>query len=129
MSCLADGADPQFARAVLDRGGSPVAIVPAAEYRDGLPAEHHTTYDASFEQAADVVRLDHIESTEQSRMDASERMLDMADELIAVWEVRAHTCARPSTGRAVSCALASCGWKGCRAFPGCGVPCAGPRRA
>ncbi|WP_461145811.1 hypothetical protein [Salinifilum aidingensis] len=86
LSCLADGADSQFARAVLDRGGSLTAIVPAAEYRDGLPAEHHATYDALFEQAADVVRLDHVESTEQSHMDASETMLDMTDELIAVWD-------------------------------------------
>jgi hypothetical protein len=38
ISCLADGADQLFARAVLDLGGELEAVVPAARYRDGLPA-------------------------------------------------------------------------------------------
>lgn len=84
LSCLADGADSQFARAVLD--GELVAIAPATQYRDGLPDEHHPTYDALFQQATDTIRLDHVASTEQSHMDASETMLDLADHLIAVWD-------------------------------------------
>jgi hypothetical protein len=46
LTCLADGADRIFAHAVLDAGGSLVVVVPAAEYRDGMPAEHHRVYDA-----------------------------------------------------------------------------------
>ena len=46
LTCLADGADSIFAQAVLDAGGSLAVVVPAAEYRDGLPAEHHLVYDA-----------------------------------------------------------------------------------
>ncbi len=46
LSCLADGADSLFARALLDAGGTLIVIVPAAEYRAGLPEEHHATYDA-----------------------------------------------------------------------------------
>jgi hypothetical protein len=41
LSCIADGADTLFARAVLDAGGELVVIVPAEQYRAGLPAEHH----------------------------------------------------------------------------------------
>src|SRR5215472_4033900 len=37
ISNLADGADQIFARAVLDAGGQLEAIVPAVQYRDGLP--------------------------------------------------------------------------------------------
>ena len=38
LSCLADGPDQIFARAVLDHGGQIEAVVPAARYRDGLTA-------------------------------------------------------------------------------------------
>ena len=39
LSCLADGADQIFARAVVDLGGMLEAVIPAEEYRAGLPAE------------------------------------------------------------------------------------------
>ncbi|MEB3367612.1 hypothetical protein [Saccharopolyspora mangrovi] len=86
VSCLADGADSLFAQAVLDHGGELVVIVPAARYRDGLPEDHHPVYDALITRASDIVRLDHVESTSQSHMDASLIMLERADRLIAVWD-------------------------------------------
>ncbi|SFT59981.1 hypothetical protein SAMN04487904_104176 [Actinopolyspora lacussalsi subsp. righensis] len=86
LSCLADGADSLFARAVLDHGGELVVIVPATQYREGLPAEHHPIYDALMARASDVVRLNHVESTSRSHMDASLEMIDRADRLIAVWD-------------------------------------------
>lgn len=86
LTCLADGADSIFAQAVLDAGGSLVVVVPAAEYRDSLPAEHHRAYDALIGRAAEVVRLGHRESTSESHMDASMYMLDRADRLLAVWD-------------------------------------------
>ncbi|GAA1280955.1 hypothetical protein GCM10009609_51190 [Pseudonocardia aurantiaca] len=86
LTCLADGADSIFAQAVLDASGSLVVVVPAAEYRDGLPAEHHPVYDALISRAVEVVRLGHRESTSQSHMDASMYMLGQADRLLAVWD-------------------------------------------
>jgi hypothetical protein len=86
VSSLADGADAIFARAVLDRGGELEVIVPAEEYRAGLPADHHKTYDELFEAATKVERLPFVESTSDAHMAASERMLDMVDELFAVWD-------------------------------------------
>lgn len=86
VSCLADGADTIFAREVLDHGGRLVAIVPAEQYRDGLPDAHHPVYDALLGSASEVVVLDHVESTEQAHMDAGLRLLDGADELVAVWD-------------------------------------------
>lgn len=86
LSCLADGADALFARAVLDAGGTLIAVIPAAEYRDGLPGEHHATYDTLLAEAADVIRLDHQASHSQAHMDASLRMIAQADELLAVWD-------------------------------------------
>ncbi|MBB5158711.1 hypothetical protein [Saccharopolyspora phatthalungensis] len=86
LSCIADGADALFARAVLDQGGSLVVIVPAVNYRDKLPEEHHAEYDDLLGRASDVVRLDFPDSTSESHMVASVKMVEMADKLVAVWD-------------------------------------------
>jgi len=86
LSCIADGADALFARAILDYGGALHVVVPARQYRDGLPEEHHATYDGFIAEAAEIIRLDHVESDSDAHMDASLRMLADADELLAVWD-------------------------------------------
>ena len=86
VSALADGADQLFAKAVLDAGGRLEVIVPAARYRDELPAAAHADYDALLTRAAKVDRLNRIESTEQAHMEASQAMLARADHLFAVWD-------------------------------------------
>jgi hypothetical protein len=86
LSNLADGADQIFARAVLDAGGRLEVIVPAAEYRDGLPEAAHAGYDALISAASQVDRLGDVESTEQAHMAASQAMLARADRLYAVWD-------------------------------------------
>lgn len=86
LSCLADGADTLFVRALLDADGTLIVVIPAAQYREGLPQWQHATYDALLARAADVIRLDYTESDSQAHMAASERMLSEADELIAVWD-------------------------------------------
>ena len=86
VSCLADGADQIFALAVLSRGGSIEAIVPAELYRDGIPDGDKPAYDALLGRAGEVYRCDHRESTSEAHMDASRLMIDKADHLIAVWD-------------------------------------------
>ncbi|MGP3917598.1 hypothetical protein [Nonomuraea sp. 10N515B] len=86
LSCLADGADQIFARVLLDLGGALEVLIPAKEYRDGLPSECHATYDELLGRAVRVLRLDFVESTSESHMAASARMLDDADVLFAVWD-------------------------------------------
>ncbi len=86
LSCLADGADQIFARAVIDRGGTLDVIIPAEEYRSGLPAEAHAEYDDLLAHAVAVHQLPFIESTPESHMAASRLMVDKADELYAVWD-------------------------------------------
>ncbi|SDU32624.1 hypothetical protein [Jiangella alkaliphila] len=88
ISCLADGADQVFARAVLDAGGRLVAVVPAAEYRAGLPAEAHAAYDALLAEAAEVRRLEFTKSDPEAHMAASRHLLRHADLLYAVWDGR-----------------------------------------
>jgi len=85
ISCLADGADQIFARAVTDLGGTLEAVIPAA-YREKLPEDSHPGYDDLIARAADVHRLPFTESTPESHMAASKLMVDEADELYAVWD-------------------------------------------
>ncbi|GLZ08987.1 hypothetical protein Acsp03_64530 [Actinomadura sp. NBRC 104412] len=86
LSCLADGADQIFARAVLDHGGTIEAIVPARQYRDGLPEAAHAEYDRLFSAASGVHTMDFTESDSEAHMAASAYMIDHADELWAVWD-------------------------------------------
>jgi len=86
LSCLADGADQIFARAVLDLGGTLEVVLPAEEYRAGLPAESHAEYDDLLSHAGAVHQLPFTESTSESHMTASKLMVDKADELYAVWD-------------------------------------------
>jgi hypothetical protein len=86
LSCFADGADLIFARAVTDLGGRLEAFIPAAGYRDGLPAEARPEYDRLLALATAVHRLPFTQSTPEAHMAASELIVDGADELYAVWD-------------------------------------------
>jgi hypothetical protein len=86
VSCLADGADQIFARAVVDLGGRLEVFVPAARYRDALPESAHGGYDDLILHAVAVHRLAYVESTSQSHMGASIDMLKGTDLLFAVWD-------------------------------------------
>jgi hypothetical protein len=86
LSCLADGADQIFARAVTDLGGTLEAVIPAAEYRERLPADSRPGYDDLLARAATVHHLPFTASTPESHMAASKLMVDEADELYAVWD-------------------------------------------
>lgn len=86
LSCLADGPDQIFARAVLDHSGQIEAVVPAALYREGLPAGAHAEYDRLLACAVKVHRLPFTQSTSEAHMAASELMLQHAEQLWAVWD-------------------------------------------
>lgn len=86
VSCLADGADQVFARAILDAGGALEVVVPAERYRDGLPEDAHAAFDELLAVAGVVHRLDHVEPTLTALMDASVEMLKRSERLLAVWD-------------------------------------------
>ena len=86
ISCLADGADQLFARAVTDLGGTLEVIIPAAQYRERLPKDTWPDYDRLLALAATVQRLPYTESDPEAHMAASTLMIDTADILYAVWD-------------------------------------------
>jgi hypothetical protein len=86
VSALAEGADSLFAQAVLDAGGSLVAVVPARSYRAALPESHRPVFDALLARAVRVIALDHGDTTDAAYMDGGLRVLDESDLLVAVWD-------------------------------------------
>ncbi|WP_306292973.1 hypothetical protein [Streptomyces tsukubensis] len=86
VSCLAEGPDSWWARAVLDVGARLEVVEPATEYRDGFPAEHHPAYDALLARASEVHRTGMMFSTSEAHQAGSEILVDLSDELLAVWD-------------------------------------------
>lgn len=86
VSCIADGPDAWFAEAVVRRGGRLEVVVPAADYRNALPRWHHATYDTLLGQASRVHETGMAESTSEAHMVGSEILVDLSDELLAVWD-------------------------------------------
>ena len=86
VSCIADGPDTWFARAVLDHGGRLEVVLPAARYRADLPAWHHSTYDDLLRRATEVHRTGLDASGPGAHMAGSELLVDQVDELLAVWD-------------------------------------------
>jgi hypothetical protein len=86
VSCLADGADAVFAQAVLDAGGSLVAVLPAVEYRESLPEDYRPVYDRLLARAGKVVQLPYMTPDPHAYMEAGKRMVDESESLLAVWD-------------------------------------------
>jgi hypothetical protein len=86
MTCLADGADQIFASVVLAVGASLEVVVPAREYRQGLPQDSHGSYDRFLAAAKAVHHLDHQQSDPVAHMEASTFLVDHIDVMIAVWD-------------------------------------------
>jgi len=88
VSCIADGPDTWFARAVLDRGGRLEVVLPAEQYRAGLPHWHRLGYDDLLRRAAEVHRTGLDACGPDAYMAGSELLVDRVDELLAVWDGR-----------------------------------------
>jgi len=86
VSCIADGPDSWFAETVLEHGGRLEVVVPAAQYREGLPDWHHPVYDQLIACAADIHHTGMAESTSEAHQAGSEILVGLVDELVAVWD-------------------------------------------
>lgn len=86
VTCLADGADQLFARAVLSLGGRLEVVVPAERYLEGLPPDAQDGYGELMSVATHVERLPFVESTERAHMAGGQAVVDRSDLLVAVWD-------------------------------------------
>ncbi|MFG2995547.1 hypothetical protein [Streptomyces sp. NPDC048340] len=86
VSCIADGPDAWFAEYVLAYGGRLEVVIPADEYREGLPEEHWPVYDRLLTRAAEVHHTGMAASDSAAHMAGSEVLVGLSDELLAVWD-------------------------------------------
>ncbi|MFF2845098.1 hypothetical protein ACFVT5_02035 [Streptomyces sp. NPDC058001] len=86
VSCIADGPDSWWAHAVLDAGGRLEVVVPAVEYRSGLPDWHHPDYDDLLARSSEVHETGLTESTSEAHQAGSEILVGRVDELVAAWD-------------------------------------------
>ncbi|MFF2618831.1 hypothetical protein [Kitasatospora sp. NPDC058046] len=86
VTCLADGPDTWLADLVVERGGRLIVVVPATDYREGLPLWHRDAYDRLLARAAEVHRTGLADSTAQAHMAAGEILVGHCDVLLAVWD-------------------------------------------
>lgn len=89
VSCLAKGADQLFARAVLERGGCLIAVLPSPNYREQkVKPDNRAVFDKLLAQASEVRTMPFAESNRQAYEAANNTLLELADRLVAVWDGR-----------------------------------------
>lgn len=89
ITCLADGADQLFARAVLACDGSYEVVIPARDYRRrAVGADNLATFDELLRQATSVSYMPFRRSGREAYLAASMEMLRRCDQLFAVWDGR-----------------------------------------
>lgn len=86
---LAVGADQLFARAVLDVGGRLHAVIPSHGYESTFSPTDRTTFRSLLDRADVVEVLEFHEPCAAAFGAAGNRVADLSDLLIAVWDGRA----------------------------------------
>lgn len=87
VTCLADGADQIFARAVLSLGGTYEVIIPALDYRRQTVEWHNRgAFDELLGRASTVTYMPFKRSSRRAFMAASEELLRRCELLLAVWD-------------------------------------------
>jgi hypothetical protein len=87
ITCLAEGADRIFARAVLALHGSLEVIVPARDYRlRAVAPDGADEFDELIGRAVRVRTMPFENSGRDAYLAASEDMLSRCDLLLAVWD-------------------------------------------
>lgn len=105
ISSLAIGADQLFASAILRHGGSLEVVIPFTEYERTFSEEQDKQeYIRLLNSASNVEILEKRGSEEEAYLEASKRMIDLSDILVAVWDGK-PAAGLGGTGDAVNYAL------------------------
>lgn len=86
VSSLAAGADQLFAGEVIAAGGSLHVVLPCQRYEATLHGADRDRYRELLELAQVVERLPFDEPTEAAFYAAGRRVVDLCDQLLAVWD-------------------------------------------
>jgi hypothetical protein len=84
---LAAGGDQLFAEALLKHGRVLIVVIPCHAYETAFSDEAaRKRYARLLAKAHEVVRLDYPAPSEEAFFAAGKQVVDMADELIAIWD-------------------------------------------
>jgi hypothetical protein len=86
ISSLAVGADQIFAQVVLDCGGELQVIIPCKGYADAFDEQGRYEYERLLTAASSVKTISLSVSDEEAYLAAGKRVVDISDQLIAVWD-------------------------------------------
>jgi hypothetical protein len=87
ISSLAEGADQIFAEEVMKAGGALTAVVPSAHYtRSFETVAGGVTYRRLRARAREVIELPFSAPTAEAYWAAGQRVVGLADVLLAVWD-------------------------------------------
>jgi hypothetical protein len=87
VSSLAAGADQKFARCVLGRGGALHVVLPSPAYESSFKeiSDLHL-FRTLLSEASEVETLGFAEPNEDAYLAAGQRVVDLCDILVAVWD-------------------------------------------
>lgn len=85
---LAAGADQLFARTVLQAGGRLHIVIPCVQYRTTFSPNEAKAYDELLAAASSSEMLPFEVPSEVAFLAAGQRVVDLAELLIAVWDGR-----------------------------------------
>jgi hypothetical protein len=89
VTCLADGADQLFARAILALNGTYEVVIPATDYRRrSVTRQNLPAFDELLDRASAVSYMPFARSGRSAYMAASQELLRRSDLLLAVWDGR-----------------------------------------
>jgi hypothetical protein len=87
ITSLADGADQIFANEILNRGGTLIAVIPSTDYDTTFQTpEALGRYRDLKGSATEVIELPFAASTEEAFWAAGRKVVELADEMLAVWD-------------------------------------------
>jgi hypothetical protein len=87
ISSLATGADQLFATLLLEQGGELRVLVPFPTYEETFaPGSDRERYRELLARAASVETLPARDTAEESYLAAGQRIADLSDRMIAVWD-------------------------------------------
>ena len=86
ITSLASGADQLFAELVLQLGGRLVVVIPSSHYEATFAGDALTRYRQLLLRADEVEQMPAQEPNEHAFLLAGQRVVDLSDVLIAVWD-------------------------------------------
>jgi hypothetical protein len=87
ITSLAEGADQIFAKKILGRDGTLLAVIPSAGYEGTFQTSQALdNYRFLKSRSTEIIEMPFAQPTEEAYWAAGRKVVDLADEMLAVWD-------------------------------------------